>query len=169
MRDWASKLAGKVARIAACFHLLEHRDQERPWEGSIAPETVAASWALGEFFLEHALAVHALMGANPDVVHARRILAWIRRSGLSRFSRRDCHQSNKGMGEPARFDPWLEILEARGFIRKAPGKPPGPKGGRPASPVWHVNPLAHNPQNSQNLGSAGGFESSEGFETGVRP
>jgi len=167
MRDWASKLSGKVARIAACFHLLEHRDRAAPWELPISSETVAAAWALGEFFLEHALAVHAIMGANPDVARARRICDWIRQNRLERFSRRDCHQAHKSMGEAVEFDRWLTILEDRGFIRKLPPKPSGPKGGRPPTPVWEVNPLAQNSQNSQNPPLVQGSESSEGFETGA--
>ena len=169
MRDWASKLAGKVARIAACFHVLEHRNQEQPWEGSLTKENVAAAWTLGQYFLEHALAVHALMGADENTTRARQILGWIRRNELRHFSRRDCQQAHKSLGEPDHFDPWLRILEARGFIRKAPSKATGPKGGRPFGPAWNVNPLAHNPHNPHNRSPAEGCEGYEGYEPGVAP
>ena len=164
VRDWASKLAGKIARIAACFHLLEHRHSEAPWRTPISEEAVAAAWALGEYFTEHALAAHALMGADPRVASARRILGWIRRMQIQRFSGRDCHQAHRNVGKPSDLDPGLAILKERGFIRRLPAPGSSEKGGRPRTPDWEVNPRTQNPQKTQNPRPDPGSEGSESFE-----
>jgi hypothetical protein len=70
VRDWASKHASRVARIAGIFHLLDPRNWPAPFAVPIAPETVAAAWAVGEWFCDHALAAFSRMGADPRVAMA---------------------------------------------------------------------------------------------------
>jgi hypothetical protein len=138
IRDWASKLAGAVARIAGGLHLTEHA-HGTPWAVPIAPETVAAAWAVGDYFKAHALAAFSMMGADPEVERAQGLLRWIERHGLKAFTLRDCHRHHQSVGSPSDLLPALAVLEGRGFIRREPDQNhPGP--GRKVSPTWEVNP-----------------------------
>jgi len=67
VRDWASKHAGRVARIAGLFHLLDPRNWPAPFAVPIAPETVVQAWTVGEWLCDHALAAYARMGSDPRV------------------------------------------------------------------------------------------------------
>ena len=51
------------------------------------------------------------------------------------------------------LDPALALLEEHGYLRRVDADPSGPKGGRPPSPRFLVNPLhpPQNPHNPQNL------------------
>ena len=89
------------------------------------------------------------MGADPNVRLARRILGWIRRNPIERFSKRDCHQAHRNIGKPTELDPGLEILEGRGFIRPVPPAPREQKRGQPSSPEYEVNPYTQNTHNTQ--------------------
>jgi hypothetical protein len=138
IRDWASKLAGAVARIAGGLHLVEHA-HGTPWTAPVAPETVAAAWVIGDYFRAHALAVFSMMGADPDVERAQGLLRWIERHELKTFTLRDCHRHHQSVGSPADLLPALVVLEGRGFIRRRQDQDrPGP--GRKSSPAWEVNP-----------------------------
>ena len=100
------------------MELFRNRRQPSPWQQPICVESVAAAWAIGEYFVEHALAAYALMGGDPNVALARRTLDWIRRTHSTEFTTRECHQSHRNVG-PKQLDPALAILEGRGFIRRA--------------------------------------------------
>ncbi len=147
IRDWASKHAGRVARIAGLFHLAEHAPP-RTIPELISAETVAAAWAVGEWLQGHALCAFAQMGADPRVVMAKRVLAWIRRRRRDRFTLRDLHQDFKNTASPNDLLPPLEILEGRGFVRRVE-REPGPKGGRKPSLLFIVNPLTHTTEPTQ--------------------
>ncbi len=148
IRDFASKLAGAVARIAGRLHLVEHA-HGTPWAISISTEIVAAAWAIGDYFQAHALAAFGMMGADPDAERAQAVLRWIERTGVERFTLRDCHQiMRRAVSLPSDLLPAMEALEGRGFIRRLPdSEKSGP--GRKPSPSWIVNPI-NRTRNSQN-------------------
>ncbi|MBV9851644.1 MAG: DUF3987 domain-containing protein [Armatimonadetes bacterium] len=151
VRDWASKLAGGVARLAGILHMVEHVGGTCPWTAPISPATVAAAWAIGEYLIPHALAAFGLMGADPRLALAKRVLGWIERTGQTAFTLRDCHQAHRGLTEittPADLLPALEVLEGRGYVRAE--ATPHTGSGRKPGPLYRVNPYAQNPQNTQN-------------------
>ena len=74
--DWASKLPGAVAGLAGIFHMFEHVDDDI-CNQLINVETMTQALLLADVLTAHALAAFDLMGADPDVVTARRVLAWI--------------------------------------------------------------------------------------------
>jgi hypothetical protein len=157
IRDWASKHAGRVARLAGNLHLVEHPSAA---DGDhISPETVAAAWALGEWMEAHALVAFARMGADREAWRARWVLDWIRRHGLSTFTLKQLADHKRDVDRPADFLPALTILEARGFIRRDP-EPETRGPGRRPSPSWTVNPRSHsqNSQNSHNSTASTGAE-----------
>jgi hypothetical protein len=150
IRDWASKHAGRVARIAGLLHLVRYAKSGEPWTVAIEVKTVANAWEIGSYVTEHNLLAFDRIGTDPVVRMAKRLLEWIRRQRLSEFSLRDCHQAHRNVNRPQELTPPLQILQGRGFIRRVP--PPEQQGrGRPQSPRFEVNPLthAHKSQKSQ--------------------
>jgi hypothetical protein len=93
--------------------------------------------------VEHARAVFDLMGADPRTHDARWLLDWISRTNQAQFTRRDAHvAAPRGRFPKAtNLDPALSLLEEHGYLRRVDADPSGPKGGRPPSPRFLVNPL----------------------------
>jgi replicative DNA helicase len=144
----AAKLAGATCRLAGLLHLAGHlRDG---WAQPITAETFAAAIRLADYLIDHARAVFDLMGADPRVDDARWLLDWIARTSQAQFSRRDAHQAARGRFRKATdLEPALTLLEEHGYLRRVDADPRGPKGGRPPSPRFLVNPLPHNSEPSQ--------------------
>jgi replicative DNA helicase len=143
LAGWAAKLAGATCRLAALLHLAGHlRDG---WARPISANTFAAAVRLAGYLVEHARAVFDLMGAGPRVDDARWLLDWISRTNHAQFSRRDAHAAApRGRFRKATdLEPALTLLEEHGWLRRVDADPPGPKGGRPSSPRFLVNPLPH--------------------------
>jgi len=141
MAGWAAKLAGAACRLAALLHLAGHlRDG---WAHPIAADTFASALRLASYLIDHAQAVFDLMGADPRVDDARWLLDWITRTNLAQFTRRDAHSTAPRGRFPkaTSLDPALALLEEHGWLRRVDTDPVGPRGGRPASPRFLVNPL----------------------------
>jgi replicative DNA helicase len=148
LAGWAAKLAGATCRLAALLHLASHlRDG---WAQPITASTFAGAIRVADYLIGHARAVFDLMGADPRVDDARWLLDWIARTNQAQFSRRDAHQAARGRFPKATdLEPALALLEEHGYLRRIDADPPGPKGGRPPSPRFLVNPLPHNSEPSQ--------------------
>jgi hypothetical protein len=159
MRDWAGKLPGAIARIASLIHLAE--SVRGAWGEEVPPAAAEAAISVGDYAIEHAKAVFSLMGADPQVELARRVLRWIADRKLNEFSRRDAFDQLRDARLPKVTDlaPALELLVAHGYVApvassRGPGRP---------SQRFRVNPLTQNPQNPQNGGRPGGIAGSAGF------
>jgi hypothetical protein len=141
LAGWAAKLAGATCRLAGLLHLAGHlRDG---WARPIAADTLAGAIRLAGYLVEHARAVFDLMGADPRTEDARWLLDWTTRTGRAQLTRRDAHQATPRGRFPkvTDLDPALRLLEEHGYLRRVDADPPGPKGGRPPSPRFLVNPL----------------------------
>ncbi len=159
--EWASKLAGAVARISGLLHLAEHlRDG---WARPVGPATVMGALVIADYLIEHALAALGCMGTDDDpdsdLKSARYVLDWLRRHEVEAFTVRDLF-SALPRGTFAKVDdlrPALEMLQEHGHIRPQPVKTAKGRPGRKPSPAVDVNPYTrpHNPHNPQNLVSAG--------------
>jgi hypothetical protein len=148
LAGWTAKLAGATCRLAALLHMAGHlRDG---WARPIGADTFAAAVKLAGYLVEHARRVFDLMGADARIEDARWLLDWIARTNQVQFSRRDAHQAARGrFGKATDLEPVLALLEEHGYLRRVDADPPGPKGGRPPSPRFLVNPLPHNSEPSQ--------------------
>jgi hypothetical protein len=141
LAGWAAKLAGATCRLAAHLHLASHlRDG---WAQPINGDTFTSAIQLADYLVDHARAVFDLMGADPRTDDARSLLDWIRRSGQAQFTRRDAHHAapRRRFPKATDLDPALALLEEHGWLRRVDADAPGPKGGRPPSPRFLVNPL----------------------------
>jgi hypothetical protein len=141
LAGWAAKLAGATCRLAGLLHLAAHlRDG---WNQPITADCLAGAVRLAGYLVEHARAVFDLMGADPRVEDARWLLEWISRTGQAQFTRRDAHRAApRGRFPKATdLDPALGLLEEHGWLRRVDADSSGPKGGRPPSPRFLVNPL----------------------------
>jgi replicative DNA helicase len=140
LAGWAAKLTGATCRIAALLHLAAHlRDG---WARPVDADTLRGAIRLAGYLVDHALAVFDLMGADPRIDDARWLLDWINRTGHQQFTRRDAHQAARGRFRKATdLDPPLALLEEHGYLRRTEVEPLSPKGGRPPSPRFLVNPL----------------------------
>jgi replicative DNA helicase len=141
LAGWAAKLAGATCRLAALLHLADHlRDG---WAQPISADTFGNAVRVAGYLVEHARAVFDLMGADPQVDHARWLLDWIGRTNQAQFTRRDAHSTAPRGRFPkaTNLDPALALLQEHGYLRRVDADPSGPKGGRPPSPRFLVNPL----------------------------
>lgn len=155
--DWANKLAGGIARIAAVLHLAEAAGHSgysgncgRENGSQIEQETVERAIVIGAYLLTHAQAAFALMGTDPELENARQILSWIRSFKLSRFTKRDAWQATRGrFKKAAELDPPLLLLVQHGYLAEEVQADRQGQGRKP-SPGFKVNPYTHNTHNTHN-------------------
>jgi replicative DNA helicase len=69
LADWGSKLPGAVARIAALLHLAKDSENDE-----IPVETIQGAIDIGRYLIGHARAAFGLVGADPMVTAAQRVL-----------------------------------------------------------------------------------------------
>lgn len=135
MGAWTSKLNGAVLRIAALLHVAEHGKN-----GStvISAATTANARRIGEFFLDHAKAAHALMSGqenSDDAIHA---LRWAQKREKTRFTYSDFKNSSARAWTPERAASALETLIRHGYARML--NPNEDAFGRPAGATLELRP-----------------------------
>jgi Protein of unknown function (DUF3987) len=161
MTDWAGKLAGAVARIAGCLHVME---QELPLGDPLDEDEVATTISadalrravkLGEYLLAHAKYALSFMGTDHVVEDARYILGWIHKREVSEFTQRDVYiDARRRFDTVAKMNPALDLLVIHGYLREITKDHPGP-GRKPSprfrvNPQFHSDPRTHNTHNTQN-------------------
>ena len=163
MTDWAGKLAGAVVRLAGILHMMKLAGEANALQPLsirgdrfLPAAAVERAIHLANYFVAHAQAAFAEMGADPTVESAKHILRWIERKGVTSFSKREAFESlKKRFHKASAMQPGLDLLVDHGHIR-----PVEPKGGRGRpSERYAVNPTevtkivricgSQNSQNSQ--------------------
>jgi hypothetical protein len=140
--DWAGKLQGHTARVAALFHASESvEDQLRPERRPIAEPAMRAAIRLArEYWIPHELAAAGDMARDPDYVLAGRIVAMFRRTRLLEATQRDIQTAIDTTIKSDAYTPALAILEERAYIRRKLTTRESSKAGRNPSPLFEVNP-----------------------------
>lgn len=144
--DWAGKLVGAVLRIsgllcratnAKCANFLDI-----PESTIVSPEQMAGAIAIGRYFTEHARAAYTLMGADALVKQSQYALDAILKTGLVEFNRRDLMRLCRSFKTADAAQTVLNHLTDLGYLALKEGQQ-APIKGRPANPVYLVNPLLY--------------------------
>ena len=88
---------------------------------------------------KHTRAVFDLMGSDPDLEGARRIMRWVERERPAQFTVRDCFNALRGSySKVVQLDPFFKILVERGQLVPMESTYTGK--GRPPSQGYTVHP-----------------------------
>ena len=90
--DWASKLPGAAARIAALFELAD----TGPAAEAVGLVATAKAVRLARLLIPHAHAAFGLLGADAVDADARAVVKWAVDGRQASFSRRDCQKAMEG-------------------------------------------------------------------------
>ncbi len=142
--DWAGKLAGQTARIAALLHLAEH--PHNAWHNpEISEATVANAWCIASYYATHAQATLEHIGQDDTIRIARRILDHITDRYWEpgeRFTVREAFQKIRTRQmKTDEFKRALELLADLGHVAAEPQPERTSKGGRPPSPYYWLHPV----------------------------
>ncbi|MFF7641499.1 DUF3987 domain-containing protein [Streptomyces canus] len=142
--NWAGKLAGATARMAALLHLAGHGGGG--YAHPVTADTMHAAIELGEYYTAHALAAFDVMGADNTTARAHSVLETLRTHRWAEFSKRDLmvKLSRSECPTAADLDPTLTLLEDHGYVRAQPVVRTGGRG-RPPSPRYWVHPRLTDP------------------------
>jgi Protein of unknown function (DUF3987) len=137
LAEWLGKLENTVVRVCG---LLAASEDERT-NGSIGVDVLERALTIGEYWLEHAKAVHDMWGMDPVLGQAKMVVRWLTNWEPATFSLRDSYASNRRLFPRAEDAvPALELLIERGWIRcENDGPIIAGKRGTP-SPVFHLHP-----------------------------
>jgi len=136
IKDWGSKLPGACARIAGLLHLAAHV-YDKEFKAEIELHTMKTAIETGKCLSQHALAAFGVMGADPDLEGARRILKWIQDKHLQSFTQRECHHSLQSyFRRVAPLTRALALLTERFLIRECQKQKASHRTGR----LFEVNP-----------------------------
>ena len=137
IESWAGKYTGAVLRIAGLLHIAENNGI--PEFSDVSEQTMKNAARIGEYFLEHAKAAHALMGADPVNKQGEYLLSKIQKAQVREFSRRDAMRMCRGIKTAESIQPILNRLCEYGYIAPKSMEPVLGVGRRP-SEVYLTNP-----------------------------
>ena len=137
IHDWASKLAGAAARVAALLELARvglaaDMVQFDPMDDAVR---------LCKLLIPHALAAYGLLGADPIEEDALALLNWARQGGRARFTQSAAKQAMRSrFPSNEKFTSAAERLIELDCIHCSETFDHKSKRGRPSSSTYHVNP-----------------------------
>jgi hypothetical protein len=143
MRAWASKLTGRVARIAAVLHCFANPSLV-PDNPRIDSEIMAYAMGLSEYLIAHAKATYQILNLSADVKIARKLLRTLEKYAaekkVSQISKGDLWRriknSDKSIQTVGSIVGALEILIDHNYIRQIETEH---RPGRPAE-IYELNP-----------------------------
>lgn len=130
--DWAGKLVGSTARIAA---LLCRADTNIVYEFLTDPEPLVVSGEIMEkvicisrYFTEHAKAAFSLFGADEGIRNCKYVLSAIKKAGLAEVSRRDIMRLCRALKTKEAVQPVIDQLVDYGYLAEKQMTKTGAKG-----------------------------------------
>lgn len=140
--DWAGKIVGNTARIAALLCMAgeaaprEFLEEREP--PVISGKAMADAIRIGRYFIEHARAAFSLLGADEGIQNCKYVLEAIQRAGLTEVSRRDIMRLCRAFKTAEEVQPVIDQLADYGYLsEKKSERQPGR--GRNPLPVYLVN------------------------------
>jgi hypothetical protein len=120
LREWRSKLPGKMARLALILALADRAvDGSMAFEKPIQPEYVEKAVELAHYYMAHCEAAFGLMASDLGRGDAVTILKWIKSQGKLAFSRRDCYRGlQRHFKNPDCLSKGLRLLFQLGYIQR---------------------------------------------------
>lgn len=120
LREWRSKLPGKMARIALFLALAERSiDQDLTFERPITAETVEKAITLARYYSFHCESAFGIMLSDKKKHEAKLVLDWIKRQAKLIFSRRECYRSlQRHFANPDEMTPIFRLLFQLGYIQR---------------------------------------------------
>lgn len=114
LRAWASKLGGATVRIAGLLHVGTHVGEGL--EFPIGAGTMRSAVELARYLVPHAKVAFDLMGDDPALDLARRIVAWLELVPRSSFSRRDVLRDVRPRPHAKEAAAALGLLASYGYV-----------------------------------------------------
>jgi len=138
---WSSKFPGALLRVAGVLHCAVCVSQGKsPADVRVTESTMESAARIGRKIKGHTLKVFGEMGLSEDLRFAAKIAEWIRRTGQTEFTKRECSRHCNSSGSVKQLEGAFGLLTERGWIRPAGvQKASGGGGGRPSHP-FEVNP-----------------------------
>ncbi len=151
------KLEAYAGRLALILHLMTLMSDPTRSLSDDPPDlpkrTIETAFRLVAYFKAHALRVYAAMGGKSDSGgdDVRSLVRWIRRNNLAEFAERDITRNMRRFrDDPAALEDALGWMACHNIVRPRERPEASPKGGRPHSAVYDVNPqLNRAPQKPQ--------------------
>jgi hypothetical protein len=146
--------AGRLTLILTLMHHAADPFNDGKIVPKVDPRRVDDAWKLIAYFKTHARRVQAVIArgpANGQSSAVKAIVEWIRAESRTSFTESEITQARRWIEHD--LADALSDLDARKAIRPRPAPQPGPKGGRPPSQAYDVNPallVSGNPQNPRN-------------------
>lgn len=147
--EWAMKLRASVLRLAGLLHVADGAS------GEISAGVMERALTVGDYWIDHALKVHAVWGGEADSVmrRARQIIAWATKPGAERqeFTAREAYIECRNRDNRVKVDGVNESiarLASMGWVR-TPSDFPGSKGKKSPTITLHPEAIrlhAHNAQ-----------------------
>jgi hypothetical protein len=114
LAEWSTKVESSVARLAGLLHLAHGNDAGQP----VSDATMAAAITVGEYWIAHAKAVHALWETDQEMAAAGTVLAWLADQGSVDVSVRDIYAAHRTLFPRATdVAAPLALLVERGWLR----------------------------------------------------
>lgn len=141
MTSWASKLPGQLLRIAGILHLLSHPSER--WPDPIERTTILNCVRIAECLVDHARAVHDILGEDGTHADARLVHTWLRNHPVETISLRDVYRNVKSLSGPKRAREAIALLVEYGWLAPpiSDDEDHDRRPGRPPSPTWYVHPI----------------------------
>ena len=150
--DWAGKLIGNTVRIAGLLcrastfiahdfeePFLEDEPEDTNPKFVITGEIMANAIEIARYYLAHAVAAYAMMGADNTLKESKYVIGAIRKAKLKEFTTRDLMRLCRRFKKVSDIQPVIDSLMDYGYI--APKEMPIVRGkGRPPAAAYVVNP-----------------------------
>ncbi len=134
--------AGRLTRDVALMHHAADPTADPVMVPEVTPRRVDEAWKLIAYFKSHARRIHAIIACGPDTGETRAVKAivdWIRSGRLLAFTESEIKQARRWINDEDLANA-LSYLTGRHAIRPLQSMQTSPRGGRPRSPFYEVNP-----------------------------